>query len=143
MTHPIELARSRAGITLLLRAVRAGPDLAVMLTGGPEEAPERGAHIGCVCLGIPRPSLRGDGSRSATVSTLNVTGHKDDELGNLIALRLASLTGGVCAVTAGLHVDKADEAALESIRGLALELLGELEGRIEEPGHGNPAGSPG
>lgn len=127
MGRPISIVRSGKGIVLTAFALPVGLDLSVIITGGPEVSPDDGAHVGCVCLGIPRGSLRNDGTRSATVSTLNVTGHKDDEIGALFARRLAALTGGVCSVTCGIHVDNATETDVEFVVRLAEKLLRELE----------------
>lgn len=100
----------------------AGNDVSVTITG-PDE---RGSHIGCVCIGISRPSLTGDGSRSATVSTFNVTGHRDDEIGARFAKEIASSFGCVCAVSCGVHLDGATGNDITLMLSLSGELLAEV-----------------
>jgi gallate decarboxylase subunit D len=126
----IQVSRAVGPVALSALAVRAGPDLVVVLRGGPGASPAEGEHVGCVCLGIPRPSLREGGSPSATVSTINVTGHEDGRIAEIFARRLAARTKGVCSVTCGIHLDDASERDIESIVGLAREMLEELEERL-------------
>ena len=101
-----------------------GSDVCLCIGGGP--AP----HIGAAALAVPRESLRGDGTRSASASVLCVTGHKEDELAREAALRVAARLGGRALVAAGLHIDKAEardiRLLLENCRAaldLALEQL--------------------
>lgn len=62
-------------------------------------------HIGAVAVAEPRPSLRGDGSSSASCSVLCMLGHKDDVLARETALRIATVTGYRTVVTVGMHID--------------------------------------
>lgn len=62
-------------------------------------------HIGAVAVAEPRPSLRQDGSRSASCSVLCMLGHKDDLLAREGAIKLAAATGSRTVVTVGLHID--------------------------------------
>ncbi|MGL5511886.1 MAG: hypothetical protein ACRDBM_01430 [Sporomusa sp.] len=94
------------GVNLRVCAVWAGSDLCVVITGG--DCP----HIGSISIGIPRPSLRQGGTLSATVSTFNMEGHKDDHIGNLFAHRLSAEFSCKTVVTCGIHVDNADEAVI-------------------------------
>lgn len=71
------------------------------------------AHIGAVAVGEPRPSLRGDGQRSASCSVLCMLGHKDDLLARDAALQIAAATGARVVVTVGLHVDAATPAEIK------------------------------
>jgi hypothetical protein len=88
--------------------VLCGPDVSVSFGGG--EAP----HIGAVALGVPRPSLTDPSARSASVSVLCVTGHKEDELARSAAHELATEFACRVNVTVGIHVDDAtpDDIAL-------------------------------
>ena len=63
-----------AGCTMEVTVMKLGEDFQICLAGG--EKP----HIGCVVQAVPRESLTGDGSWSATSSVWNRTGHKDDVL---------------------------------------------------------------
>lgn len=62
-------------------------------------------HIGAVAVAEPRPSLRNDGSASASCSVLCMLGHKDDLLAREAALKIATVTGSRTVVTVGMHVD--------------------------------------
>ena len=62
-------------------------------------------HIGAVAVAEPRPSLRMDGSNSASCSVLCILGHKDDVLAREAALRIATVTGSRTVVTVGMHID--------------------------------------
>ena len=66
--------REVRGYPLRVGVKRIGEDLLISVEGGQKP------HIGCVIQSIPRPSLTGDGSYSATSSVLNLTGHKDEYL---------------------------------------------------------------
>lgn len=87
----------------------AGDDLWVLVTGG--DSP----HVGSVSVAVPRPSLSGDGTISATVSTYNVTGHKDGHVGELFARRLASEFNCIISATCGIHFEHAAPSDLQQI----------------------------
>lgn len=84
-----------------------GKDVAVAIGGGE-------AHIGSVALAVPRKSLTGSGN-SATVSLLNLTGHKDDFLTKDMAERLAKELNAVVVVTAGFHLDHIGAGEIEAV----------------------------
>lgn len=109
----------RGGLTV--KAEFVGNDLWVLVSGG--EAP----HIGAISVGIPRKSLTGDGSDSATVSTFNVTGHKDDAVGDMFAARLSAAFYCRTSVTAGIHFDQVDSIKLAEVMADAKTLLDDLE----------------
>lgn len=85
------------------------------------------AHIGAAALGIPYPSLRDDGSTSASVSVLCAPEHKDDEIARDAAYTLASATGRVVVVTAGLHIDNISSEGIGRLWDNYRLLLGKLE----------------
>ena len=72
--------------------MKLGEDFQICLAGG--EKP----HIGCVVQAVPRESLTGDGSWSATSSVWNRTGHKDEVLCRMLAEKIccACRTVTVC-----------------------------------------------
>lgn len=82
-----------------LKAVRIGEDVAAWLYGG--EKP----HIGCTVQAIPRLSLSGDGSFSATSSVLNVLGHKDDVICKKVAEALCIRYHSVAVCSGGFHME--------------------------------------
>ncbi len=102
------------------RAVLCGGDLMVSFTGG--DAP----HIGACAAAVPRPSLKGDGSVSATASVFCVPGHKDDLLARQAALDLASACRRVVCVCVGLHIDGASAGDITLLRENFLLLLERL-----------------
>ena len=116
----ITCERECLGSKLTARAVFAGDDLWVLVSGG--EKP----HIGSVSVGIPRKSLTGDGGNSSTVSTFNVTGHKDDVVGNLFAACLASEFCCTVSVSCGIHYHALSHEALGRIMDEVEFLLAEL-----------------
>lgn len=99
---------------------RMGGDLCVVVTGGDEP------HFGSVSLGISRKSLTGSGETSATVSTMNMTGHKDDAVGNAFAKALAVAFECRAIVACGIHYDEATDTELPVIEAAAEELLARL-----------------
>ncbi|BCV20048.1 hypothetical protein [Moorella sp. Hama-1] len=82
------------------RVFVTGEGLIAHLLGG--EKP----HVGAVALGVPRPSLRGEGT-SATISVLTLTGHKDDEVARPAAATMAAACQAPVVVVAGIHLDGA------------------------------------
>jgi hypothetical protein len=82
-------------------AVQCDDGVSVYLGGGSQ------SHIGAVVLCQPRPSLKQDGSLSATASVMNILGHKDDGLAQPLARALCLASGRTVAVTAGVHIDGA------------------------------------
>lgn len=103
-----------------LRAERMGDDLCIMISGG--DAP----HIGSVAIAEPRESLRRDGSRSATVSTFNFVGHKDDEIANAAAHAVAAQANCRTVVLCGLHYEKIDDEKIVAIRSLTEEIINDI-----------------
>ncbi|MDR3349212.1 MAG: hypothetical protein LBO03_06380 [Acidaminococcales bacterium] len=87
-----------------------GKDVAVTIGGG--DTP----HVGAAALASPRPSLKKDGSVSASASVLCVMGHKDDMPARTAALRLASELNVNVAVSVGLHIDDATEKDFTAIQ---------------------------
>lgn len=94
------------------RVFNTGAGLIVHLLGGTKP------HVGAVALGIPRPSLKGQG-RSATTSVLTVLNHKDDELARPAATDLAAGYNCPVVVIAGVHIDTATPAELALIQANA------------------------
>lgn len=87
------------GILLSVSAERMGADIAVTVSGGSRP------HIGSVAVAVPRQSLSGDGTISATTSVINMTGHKDNLLSEQIASALSSHFNCTVSVSAGVHFD--------------------------------------
>lgn len=95
--------------TLTVTLSQAGTDYILICRGGQ-------AHVGTVVLAEPRPSLHGDGSRSATSSVLNALGHKDEYLCRPLAEAVASATGQRTVCTGGIHIDAITPAGLKALK---------------------------
>jgi hypothetical protein len=116
----LSLKTGEGKFEVCLNAVFMGRDVAVTISGG--ETP----HIGAVAVAIPRKSLRGDGSDSASVSVICIPGHKEDELVQITAKRLSTIWGCHVTVTAGLHIDRATPSDIEILNGNVEKLINEL-----------------
>lgn len=116
----LSLKTGEGKFEVYLNAVFLGRDVAVTISGG--EMP----HIGAVAVAIPRKSLKGDGSDSASVSVICIPGHKEDELVQIIAKRLSTMWGCHVTVTAGLHIDRATSSDIEILNKNIETLISEL-----------------
>lgn len=93
-----------------IQATRVGCDLQLLLRGGSSP------HIGCIVLATPRPSLTGDGSRRATASVINVTGHKDEALCRYLAEKVAAAADAVTVCTGGFHIDAMTPEQIQEVQ---------------------------
>lgn len=105
----------RCALSLVL--VDTGAGIQGVLTGG--EKP----HIGGSVLGVPRPSLTGEGW-GVDLYVIPVPGHKDSEVASSMARRLAKELKQPIAISAGIHCDKITDEELAKIRTAC--------GRLEE-----------
>ncbi|NTV91558.1 MAG: hypothetical protein HGA22_14565 [Clostridiales bacterium] len=120
----LQVSRDAHGLTITARALFSGNDIAVVVSGGDKP------HIGSVSTAIPHEPLNGPGDRSSTVSTINLTGHRDNEIGDIFAREIARQTGRVCVVACGVHIDKFAKADVEWIMLLARSVLEEFIEKI-------------
>ena len=79
-------------------------------------------HIGCTVQAVPRPSLTGDGSKGATSSVLNLTGHKDEAICRMLAEEFCKRLGVVVVCTGGFHVDGITGEQITEVMTAAEEL---------------------
>lgn len=86
-----------------------GEDMFITVAGGDKP------HIGTAVLAVPRDSLKGDGSVSATSSVLNVTGHKDEVVCRMLAEKAAGKYKTTVVCTGGFHVDGMDKGQIEEV----------------------------
>lgn len=84
--------------------IKVGDDYVIVFGGG--EKP----HIGAVALGVPRPSLKKDGTCSSSASVICLTGHKEDLLARTAALELSKAFQH--SVTVGIHIDNVAPEAI-------------------------------
>lgn len=126
MSATIEISRASGAITIQVRALRSGSDLAVVINGGDR------AHIGAVALSQPRPSLKNNGDISASTSVLTLLGHKEDEIARASAHRIASVLNTTVTVACGIHIDNINENGLRQVRELIDDATGELIATLEK-----------
>ena len=107
-----------------VHAEEMGDGLCVNICGGDR------AHIGSVAIAEPRPSLTGDGSISATVSTYNCIGHKDGEVADAVAGALASRLNRRTVVVCGIHYGAVSPEMFEAIRTLTEQITNELASEL-------------
>lgn len=116
----VTVKAEKGGILLSAEVLPMGTDLLVSVSGGDKP------HIGCVSLAVPRPSLADSTNTSATVSTINLTGHKDDAVANRIAERLAAFLGVHVAVVCGIHVNGINGDGIRAVLEAADEITAEI-----------------
>lgn len=104
-----------------IQATRVGRDIQLLLQGGSSP------HIGCMVLATPRPSLKGDGSRSATASAINVTGHKDEALCRYLAEKVAAAANVVVVCTGGFHIDGMTPKQIQEVQAAVKHMAQEAQ----------------
>lgn len=91
-------------------ASRLGNDIVVWVGGGCLH------HIGAVSLAVYEPDRD-----SATVSTVCVYSHRDDAVSSYFAKRISREMKCTVSVSAGIHIDDADEEQIKSLTSLSYE----------------------
>lgn len=86
-----------------------GNDFLVAIWGG--EKP----HIGAVAVAQPRPSLKNPDLTSASASVFCFVGHKEDDLAKTASEIMAAVLKTNVVVTAGIHWDNLEPAAIEKV----------------------------
>ena len=104
-----------------IQATRVGRDIQLLLQGSSSP------HIGCMVLATPRPSLKGDGSRSATASVINVTGHKDEALCRYLAEKVAAAANVVVVCTGGFHIDGMTPKQIQEVQAAVKHMAQEAQ----------------
>ena len=102
-----EITLSFAKITISVDFL--GEDILIVVKGGDRP------HIGTTVLAVPRPSLTGDESVSATSSVLNVIGHKDELICRSLAEKTSKKYNATVVCTGGFHVDDLDEGQIKEV----------------------------
>ena len=123
-----ELYGEKGRLQLRLSWVWAGGDLVVVLSGGNKP------HIGCVLLGVPRPSLRDASQVSSTISVLNCTGHKDEAACRPLLHRLVCELQQTVSLTCGIHLDDITAQELEDVKILSEQLTDSLLAQLKKAG---------
>lgn len=87
-----------------------GNDISVCVVGGTQ------FHIGAVSMAVYEPVRD-----SATVSTISVHTHRDDVIASQFSKSISREMKCTVCVSAGLHIDEADEDVIRVLRGNAAE----------------------
>lgn len=103
-----------------------GEDILVCVEGGDRP------HIGSVVQAVPRFSLTGDGSGSATASVLNLTGHKDEYLCRKLAERISSTFGITTVCTGGFHIDGMSKEQIQEVLEATEEITEEIVQEVKD-----------
>ena len=101
------------------QAIRCGADVSVTVCGGSTP------HVGAVSLAVYEPQRD-----SATVSTLTVFTHRDDQVAAAMAKALSRALKATVCVSAGLHVDGAGAQDLALFRENCARCCRELVERL-------------
>lgn len=109
----VESGEGRYQIQLV--AFLCGRDLSVTITGG--ESP----HIGAVCL-----AQFEEERASATVSTICVYGHRDDQIAMACAKKISSKRRCTVTVSVGIHIDRATSEEIKILWGNCLDCIEKL-----------------
>lgn len=123
-TEEIIIKRTLSFAVITIYVKQLGSDYSILIQGG--EKP----HIGSTVMAIPRPSLTGDKTISATSSVINVTGHKDEELCRFLAETVAKKTMGTVVCTGGFHMDNITsrqiKEVMDAVKEIALEIVHDM-----------------
>lgn len=107
-----ELSFSKISMYVL----KAGDDYNVTILGGDKP------HIGSSVLAVPRLSLTGDGSVSATSSVMNMIGHKDEQICRYVAETICARKNAVVLCSGGFHVDDISKDGIDEVLDAVKEL---------------------
>lgn len=121
-----ELSTSGTEYPIHSLSILLGEDLLTCLWGGTKP------HIGAIAVALPRPSLADATATSSTVSVLTMLGHKEDGLVKAVAEKLSARLKKNVVVTAGIHWDQLDEAAIREIENncaLLADMIGDAAER--------------
>ena len=103
------MEKTYEGLRVSLSVRAMGEDLCVTVCGGDRP------HIGSVVIAQPRASMERENEWSATVSTYNFTGHKDDAVAAGMAHSIASALRRRVVVLCGIHYDTVTPPLLREI----------------------------
>ena len=110
MIEPLVIEVTAEHRRLSAVVIREGEDLVVAVGGGDRP------HVGCVVLATPSPG------RSASSSVFTIPPHKEEAIARPMAETIATRTGSVTVVSAGVHEDGASREAIEAWLALGRQL---------------------
>lgn len=99
-----------------LYVLKLGDDYNITISGGDKP------HIGSSVLAVPRLSLTGDGSVSATSSVMNMIGHKDEQICRDLAEKVCINKNAVVLCSGGFHVDNISKDGIDEVLRAVKEL---------------------
>lgn len=99
-----------------LYVLKLGDDYNITISGGDKP------HIGSSVLAIPRPSLTGDETISATSSVMNMLGHKDEQICRYLAEKVCINKNAVVLCSGGFHVDNISKDGINEVLKAVKEL---------------------
>lgn len=102
--------------TIKMHVLKLGDDYSITIIGG--EKP----HIGTSVLAVPRLSLTGDKSTSATSFVINMIGHKDEEICRYVAEKVCKNKNAVVLCSGGFHVDNITKDQIAEVLQATKEL---------------------
>lgn len=102
--------------TIKMYVLKLGDDYNITISGGDKP------HIGSSVLAIPRPSLTGDESISATSSVMNMVGHKDEQICRYLAEKVCINKNAVVLCSGGFHIDNISKDGIDEVLQAVKEL---------------------
>lgn len=110
-----EFSRSCGRITVNLLLIQTGRDYVAILGGGQ-------AHTGAIAI-----------ARSGRLLNLfELEGHREKELAAQFAIDLSLALNSVVSVNAGIHYERISKTEIETVMGLACQLLAEAINFVKE-----------
>ena len=116
----IKVSAAKEDMLVEVCAHYRGKDIVVSVGGGSHH------HIGAVSLALYEAERD-----SATVSTISVYSHRDDAVSSYFAKRISREMKCTVSVSAGLHVDDANEIQIETLSNLGRECCEKIIERLK------------
>jgi len=113
----MEISRIIEGRGITISAKYIGEDLNILCCGGDR------AHIGAVSLAT---SCHRGHKTQASVSTITVLAHRDDELSCVLAERFCKALGCTVLVACGIHYDQISPEQIQTVVKETLCMGGEI-----------------
>lgn len=108
------------GVHLCATLIRMGSDLLFAVTGG--ESP----HIGSVSVSVARQSLADPERASSTTSTINLTGHKDNIVGDRMSAHFSTALKTNVFLACGIHYDNIGPKGIDHVLELSEKLTDQI-----------------
>ncbi len=99
-----------------LIAIKCNNDYSITICGGEKY------HVGAVAVASPHESIADDSKISATVSSVCLPKHKDDEIARIVAKKISSTFNCNVSVSAGVHINNATSDELQILLNNANKL---------------------